>query len=293
DLITPITFESFPGEPVGFANYPLANPFGSILNVNSIRPVTLGNPTQQILSVCLDIDTDFASDLQLYLEAPNGQRLELSTNNGGAGSYKNTCFVPGAATSIRSANVPFTGNFQPEGNWSTLANTPVNGVWKLLVSDAAGAAQFGSLNNWAITFRNQNTLNYSWTNPGLLSCANCPNPVANVNSTSSFQVQVTDSYNCVSTDSVEIELFNPVTPVLNCGPSGNGQLFFLWQNVPGAGGYEISLNGGSWFPHSGSVFSTGNMAPGQYATLAIRSFYPNVNCFWEVDTIACRYVACE
>lgn len=293
DLITPITFESFPGEPVGFANYPPANPFESILGVNSIRPEILSNPGQQILSVCLDIDTDFASDLQLYLEAPNGQRLELSTNNGGSGGYKNTCFVPAAPTSIRSANVPFTGNFQPEGNWNALVNTPINGDWKLLVSDAAGAAQFGNLNNWSITFRNQNTLNYSWTNPGLLSCANCPNPVANVNSTSSFQVQVTDSYNCISTDSIEIELFNPVTPALDCGPSGNGQLFFLWQNVPGAGGYEISLNGGSWFPHSGSMFSTGNMVPGQYATLAIRSFYPNVNCFSEVDTIACRYVACD
>ena len=87
------------------------------------------------------------------LQAPDGSTIELSTNNGGSGdNYTQTCFTPLAPTPIQAGTPPFTGNFQPEGNWNDLLGAPINGTWSLLVSDAFGPTSFRNLNQWTITF---------------------------------------------------------------------------------------------------------------------------------------------
>ncbi len=94
-------------------------------------------------SVCINIQHGWDDDLDIYLMAPNGHFVELSTDNGSNGdNYTNTCFSPSASVDIRggfpfapATAAPFTGSFQPEGLWSDILGTPISGTWKLGVVD--------------------------------------------------------------------------------------------------------------------------------------------------------------
>ncbi|MCE2823483.1 MAG: proprotein convertase P-domain-containing protein, partial [Saprospiraceae bacterium] len=48
--------------------------------------------------VTINLTHTWAGDLEIYLQSPNGQRIALSTGNGGSGdNYTNTVFQDGAA----------------------------------------------------------------------------------------------------------------------------------------------------------------------------------------------------
>src|SRR5688572_3075419 len=66
-----------------------------------------------VASVLLNFTHTFDGDLDLFLVAPNGQTIELSTDNGGGGdNFTNTNFVDGSPN-ITTGVSPFTGNFAP------------------------------------------------------------------------------------------------------------------------------------------------------------------------------------
>src|SRR5687767_4405702 len=105
-----------------------------------------------VVEVNFVIEHTWDSDLNIYLEAPNGTQVELSTGNGGTGdNYGNptgTC-TPGsdvttirmdAATLISSGTAPFIGTYRPEGNLADFNNGTINpnGNWRLKVCDNAG-----------------------------------------------------------------------------------------------------------------------------------------------------------
>ncbi|HLP93510.1 MAG TPA: proprotein convertase P-domain-containing protein, partial [Saprospiraceae bacterium] len=118
-------------------------------------------------SVTVNFTHTFDADLDIFLVAPNGEILELSTDNGGAGdNYTNTVFSDGAATNITAGVAPFTGNFLPEGTLTASAcgvtTTPTvarlcaftggqNGNWQLRIFDDVGG-DTGTMLNWSITF---------------------------------------------------------------------------------------------------------------------------------------------
>jgi len=176
----------------GFASAGMAQTFnGSVINTagNSlipstgaggcaVAPQTFGgtlfdatvagvSAAQGAPSVLLNFTHTFGADIDMYLRAPNGQLLELSTDNGGAGdNFTNTVFVDGAAQSITAGTSPFTGNFRPEGTLtvnncggtttptvSTLAGFTAgqNGTWQLVILDDAGS-DVGAMLNWSLTF---------------------------------------------------------------------------------------------------------------------------------------------
>ncbi len=136
--------------------------FQSGLLVSGVPFGTLFSPAI-IESVCVDVTHNWVDDLDLYLLAPNGRYLELSSDNGlNCDDYNNVCFSPSAALPI-NYNFPGTfclaneeasfsnGTFLPEGNWDDLTGTAVNGVWQLVVMDDELGFN-GSLNHWSITF---------------------------------------------------------------------------------------------------------------------------------------------
>ncbi len=176
----------------GFASAGLAQTFnGSVINTGgnslipstgtggcAVAPQTSGgtlfdatvagiSAAQGAPSVLLNFTHTFGADIDMYLRAPNGQLLELSTDNGGAGdNFTNTVFVDGAAQSITAGTSPFTGNFRPEGTLtvnncgltitptvSTLAGFTAgqNGTWQLVILDDAGS-DVGAMLNWSLTF---------------------------------------------------------------------------------------------------------------------------------------------
>ena len=105
------------------------------------------------------------SDLYLYLVAPNGQILELSSANGSSGDdFTNTIFSDAGATNITAGTAPFTGTFKPEGSLTAGCSlTPTvgsfgaigggsvvpDGNWTLRVFDNAGG-DVGTLTNWTL-----------------------------------------------------------------------------------------------------------------------------------------------
>ncbi|MBL7779741.1 MAG: choice-of-anchor L domain-containing protein [Saprospiraceae bacterium] len=128
-------------------------------------PVTVDLPysnlgtVKAVKSVCMNIEHTWLDDLDVFLIAPDERFVELTSNNGGNGdNYTGTCFSPEATLPINypgpfapASAAPFTGEFQVEGKWTDILNTPVNGTWKLgLVDENAGF--IGGLINWNITF---------------------------------------------------------------------------------------------------------------------------------------------
>ena len=111
------------------------------------------------------------SDLDIHLIAPNGQRVELSTDNGGDGdNYSFTWFADWASTSITAGTAPFSAAiYRPEGSLASLIGSRSEGTWALEVTDdqgvggSAGAITYFSLKVF-IQPGNQIQGNYIGTN---------------------------------------------------------------------------------------------------------------------------------
>lgn len=105
------------------------------------------------LRVRVSLTHTFAADIDLWLVAPSGQRVELSTDNGGSeDNYNATAFADSASASVVTASAPFIGTFRPETPLSALKYQPLAGVWQLEVrDDSAGAT--GVLLSWELENR--------------------------------------------------------------------------------------------------------------------------------------------
>ncbi|MEZ6094740.1 MAG: S8 family serine peptidase [Pirellulaceae bacterium] len=102
------------------------------------------------VDVQLDITHTYDGDLDVFLIAPDGTRVELFTDVGGSGdNFTGTYIDDEAPGAITAGTAPFTGFFQPEGDLSILDGMDINGVWTLEISDDAGGDQ-GTLNSWSL-----------------------------------------------------------------------------------------------------------------------------------------------
>ena len=240
---TALQFQNNPQYPISFANHPPDNPYENTINVSGILQDTLTNPEEQIASVCINLQTDWAEDIALFLRSPDGRILELSTNNGGQGDdYRNTCFAPDASVSITEGTTPFTGAFLPEGAWDTLRGAPINGAWTLLVSDEFDEEVFGALVDWSIQFHSVKEVTYVWSGDAGLSCTDCPNPEVTTTEDATYVVSISDSYGCSKTDTVRLTVV-PVLPppAVSCQQVGNDAFQFTWTRPAGVSAFELTL----------------------------------------------------
>lgn len=124
-----------------------------------------------IEKVTINILHSWDNDLGILLIDPNGQALELTTENGDSGdNYLGTVFSDNESIFITDGSPPFTGGFRPEGRIINLlppySNGPAlgthtfastynggnaNGDWTLYINDGV-SADVGRLINWSITF---------------------------------------------------------------------------------------------------------------------------------------------
>ena len=226
----------------------------SNIKVFGVQPVQL--QAGMIENICINIKHQWIDDVDCYLVAPNGQFIDLTTDNGGSGGngagldyYKNTCFSPSATVPITSGLVPFTGDFQPEGPWSDLwdaPDNPANGTWKLqLIDDQTGAQ--GKLLDWKITFKPYYQIKYSWIPKKGLSCSDCPNPIFKPDSTTTYIVNATDNYGCPVSDTITVFVEDSLrTPNILCNFVTHNTIQFAWQPILYANGYEVSVDNGPW-----------------------------------------------
>jgi len=102
------------------------------------------------VNVRLDALHTWDADLDIYLIAPDGTRVDLTTGNGGDGQhYLGTVFDDQAATSIVDGAAPFSGYFRPEGSLAVLNGMDVQGTWQLEVTDTEELAD-GILVGWSL-----------------------------------------------------------------------------------------------------------------------------------------------
>ena len=102
------------------------------------------------LNVTVDIRHTWTSDLEVYLVAPNGERVVLVSGRGANGdNFVDTTFDDAATTAIQGASPPFSGVFQPEENLARFDGIDPNGRWELHIDDSQ-FADGGALQSWTL-----------------------------------------------------------------------------------------------------------------------------------------------
>jgi gliding motility-associated-like protein len=269
----------------------------SEIDVFSVQPAILQEGV--IKRVCINVDHNWISDVDAYLVSPGGQFIELTTDNGGSGNdYTQTCFTPEATDPINfggfapASAAPFTGDWQPEGYFVDLwdGENPTNGTWQLQLKDDQ-LPDPGTLLGWSICFNPLYQLDYSWEPAAGLSCADCPNPLATPDTTTTYILTVEDTYGCSVTDTITITVLDILPPpVISCDASTNS-INFNWEEITDADGYEVSIDGGPWMaatPGPLNHFIDG-LALNTAITIVVRG---TALCSGEPDTLTCTTLDC-
>lgn len=104
------------------------------------------------LNVEVGILHNHGVDLDAYLIAPNGRRIELFRGVGGAeNDFIDTILDDEATMPIVAGSAPFRGTYRPAGGLSAIDGITPNGIWRLEVVDTI-AGVGGTLTSWSITF---------------------------------------------------------------------------------------------------------------------------------------------
>ena len=245
--------------------------------------------------VCINFGHSAPEDLDIYLFAPGGQFMLLSSDNGSGGSdYTNTCFSPAATNSITTGSAPFTGTFSAEGNWETLwfGDSPVNGTWRLMaIDDESGFT--GAIQSWSIDFNSTFEVNYSWSPTNDLTCSDCPNPTASPSSTTEYTLTVSDSYGCETSDDIIITVIdNYEAPMVNCTNISTSSVTFTWDIIPHALSYEVNIDNAGWIPLNNPPLShtVDGLSTGEMVSIEVRATGP---CSANIGTQTCQTIDCS
>ncbi len=239
-------------------------PTQSEIQVFGVQPVELQEGV--IKSICLDVDHPWISDVDVFLVGPNGQFIELTTDNGGSGDdYIGTCFTPLATDPINfgsqapSSAAPFTGDWQPEGFWEdlwTIQDPLTNGIWTLQVKDDQTGFN-GTLLGWSICFNPVYQVFYEWTPSAGLSCTDCPDPTATPDTTTTYYLTAYDTYGCEVYDTITINVLDQLPPPnVSCSNITNNSIDFCWDPIPGASGYQVNVDSTVWISPNGALCHT-------------------------------------
>ncbi|NHM06536.1 hypothetical protein G4D82_04825, partial [Flavobacterium sp. CYK-4] len=258
--------------PVSFSNNSVFNipdndPTGvsSTINVSGISPVTLSNTS--IVSVCIDITHDFDGDLDIYLVAPNGTQIELSTDNGGGNSnYTNTCFSSTATSAITAGAAPFTGTFTPEQAFSLLNGSAINGTWQLFVVDDSNI-DVGTINNWSIALNN-NLPAFSWTPTTAMTNVNTLTPTVCPTAPTTYTLTANNGPGCTASSQVTVGVTAGPTAVIQYTAgtyctTASAQTVTLTGTGAYTGGTYASSAGLSINPSTGTI-TPSTSTPGPY-----------------------------
>jgi cysteine-rich repeat protein len=146
------------GAPVSFPGPGAAIPNNNLAGVSSPVVVSGLGPRVEDVNVTLDITHPNAADLDLFLTAPSGRRIDLVTDVGGGNDdlYRGTTFDDQAGTPVADLPLPTSGTaftaVVPEGALAAFLGEDPNGTWTLTaVDDSSGNT--GTLTGWTLTVR--------------------------------------------------------------------------------------------------------------------------------------------
>ena len=102
------------------------------------------------VNVMVNITHSWDEDLDVYLIAPDGTRIELFTDVGDSGDdFSNTILDDEASLLITNESAPFIGSYRPEGNLGDLIGKDILGTWALEITDDSWLLS-GTLNSWSL-----------------------------------------------------------------------------------------------------------------------------------------------
>lgn len=220
-----------------------------------------------IAEICIDsLQHPRLNDLDIFVEAPSGQVLELSTDNGWRldnsdqdDAFIKTCFTFNASQSINlgdpiqgnmdMSNPTYTGSYLPEGSldsWFSPIPTTLNGTYTLFIIDDSKFRD-GNLYSWHISFNPKYDLSYEWNSINNINCTTCETITITGEESAYYHLSVQDSYGCDYQDSVWVEVSeNPTKPQLLCG-NINGNNLEIEIDTRSGSITEISLSpDGPW-----------------------------------------------
>ena len=210
------------------------------IDVTDVSPNQINSAQTDIVSICVDLEIDGSTPYSIEVESPTGQRMVL-VQQGIVGDFQNVCFQPDATQTLVSVAPPFVGTFVPTGDWSDLDGSNMNGSWKLIVFSLAGDVIAGSVNSWSISFQGSNPTTYQWSPAEGLSCVDCPDPIATPQTNTTYTVEVSNSFGCVYTDEVQIN----VDPSLNTMMVDNVNIDPVSCFNTNTGSAEVVISGGN------------------------------------------------
>ncbi|QBZ98950.1 T9SS type B sorting domain-containing protein [Flavobacterium sangjuense] len=239
-----------------------AIPDGSVTGVYSPLTTTGLFPTtitaSSIASVCINMTHTWDSDLDIYLQCPDGTRVELSTDNGVAGiNYTNTCFSPTASASITTGTYPFTGSWLPEQSFNVLNGCTANGTWQLFVQDDLGG-DAGSISGWTITFNN-NLPAFTWSPTTAMTNSTTLTPSVCPTSDTTYTLTANNGVGCTATDTVTVTVTPAPTATISyagtpfCTSLSTAQAVTLTGTGAYTGGVYSSTAGLTINPATGAI----------------------------------------
>lgn len=168
------------------------------------------------VNVTLSINHTWDSDLDIYLDHPDGTRVELSTDNGSSGdNYVNTVLDDEATTLVTAGVAPFTGSYKPEGLLSALDGKPVNGAWKLHVADDT-SYDTGTITAWSLQITPEPPVVLT---PATQSGATCQGANFVYHQTITNKAGAAETYNLAASGNAWPTVINPTSVTLANGAS--------------------------------------------------------------------------
>ncbi len=142
----------------------------SVLEVHELE-----GPVRDV-TVTLDVQHTWTSDLRIMLTAPDGTEVLLVSGEGGSGdNFFQTTFDDSATDSIAGGTAPFNGTFRPEQSLDAFNGKSGQGGWRLRVEDQQWA-DGGSLESWTLSIESC-VFRYESDEPVVIS-PQSPNTVA-------------------------------------------------------------------------------------------------------------------
>ena len=207
------TFENNEFQPL----VPFGQPTVISLATGNVAEQTVESGT--IESVCLNVNNPALpfpidmSTVSVELECPDGTSITLIAEGDVSGaSLSNMCFSNDGVP-LSSGSSPYSGDFLPSsGSMDDFIGCSTNGVWTMTLTNSNFTA-FGFFNSWSITF-NVPEISYpgvfEWYPTTDLDDPNSINPLACPQTSQTYELMVTDSFECATTThEVTIGIIDP------------------------------------------------------------------------------------
>jgi len=165
----------------------------SKLNVSDNLPIVDVNVT-------IDITHTWTADLDITLTSPSGTVVKLTSDNGASGdNYLGTIFDQESTNGlITDGTPPFTGDFVPEGDLSSIYGEMSGGDWILTIIDNSNQ-DGGTFNSFILALCVQQSSSVDESNASISEFSIYPNP-----NNGSFNV----SLNSSSSENISIIVFD-------------------------------------------------------------------------------------